>query len=147
MLFVVGLFGRVSRGKLPFLIELTKEQRKRLVKIDESAQPWTARMLEIATQHPEIVPPKLSVAEMQKDVTLWGELIRIDQALTSLKQLVDDTISAVAVDAYSAALVIYHLANDSGLAGEGLEELMDELSKRFDRKARKSSSSEQVPQK
>ena len=132
-----------ARGNLPFLIEFTKEQRKKLVRIDESTQPWTAKMLEVAVQHSEIVPPKLSVAEMEKDVVLWGQLIKIDQALTSLKQLVDDTISAVAVDAYSAALVLYHLGNESGLAGEGLEELMDELGRRFARKARKSGSSDE----
>ncbi|MCL5267002.1 MAG: hypothetical protein M1469_02730 [Bacteroidetes bacterium] len=121
-----------TRGKLPFLIELKKEERRKLVRIDESAQPWTARF---------------DVAEMRKDVELWSQMIKIDQALTSLKQLVEDTVAAVAVDAYSAALVVYHLGRDNEVGVEGLEDLMDEFGKRFAHKSSKSAESAQTPQK
>lgn len=53
---VLGGFA-TARGKMPFLIELTKEQRKRLVRIYGSAQPWSEKALQFVTQHPEIVPP------------------------------------------------------------------------------------------
>jgi hypothetical protein len=143
---VLGGF-TTARGKMPFLVELTKEQRKRLVRIDGSAQPWSEKMLQFATQHPEIIPPKFDVREMGRDVRLWAQLIEIDQALTSLKQLVDDTLLSAAVDAYSAALAVYQLGQNSGLTGEGLEDLIDEFGQRFVRKSGKSVSAVQPARK
>ena len=124
-----------AKQKLPFLTEIPKGEKRRLVRIDEGAQPWSVKMLEVATQHAGILPRNFDLQEMRNDVELWGQLIQVNQALTSLKQLVDDTCNAVAVDAYSAALAVYRLGKDSGIGIEGLEELMDEFGKRFSRKS------------
>ncbi|MCL5033473.1 MAG: hypothetical protein M1395_00010 [Bacteroidetes bacterium] len=129
---------KITKEKLPFLIEISRGEKRRLVRIDDAAQPWTARMLEAATQHPGMLPANFDLQEMQKDVELWRQLIQVGQALTSLKQLVDDTCDAVAVDAYSSALAVYRLGKDTGIGMEGLEDLMDEFGKRFARKTNKS---------
>ncbi len=136
-----------AKAKLPFLIGTTKEERKRHVRIDNAAQPWSKGMLQVALQHPGMLPGDFKVDEMQKDVNLWEQLIKVEQALTSLAELVDNTREAVSVDAYSAALVIYRLGTSLGIAMEGLEELMDEYGKRFVRKSSGSSQPMPSPQK
>jgi Mlc titration factor MtfA (ptsG expression regulator) len=135
------------KSKLPFLISLTTDEKKRLPRIDEGSQPWSEKMLTVATQHPDFLPGGFKTEEMRKDVTLWKDFIPVYQEITSLAQLVDNTYLAIAVDAYSAALAVYTFGSKSDVATEGLEDLMDELGKRFARKSGKASPGAQTPQK
>lgn len=119
------------RQKLPFLLALTSDEKKSLPRIDEAAQPWSAKMYEIANQHPDFLPRGFDLAEMKRDVDLWASFIPLYQAVASLMQLFDNTYTAIATDAYSEALAVYAIGSKSDIGTEGLENLMDEMSKRF----------------
>ncbi len=123
------------KEKLPFLIDLTAEQRKSLPKMGDKSRAFVSKALEVATQNPDFLPRSFDLEEMRQDVELFESLYPILLSLTQLHELVDDTCIAVGSDAYAAALVVYNFAKASG-KGAGLDAVADEMGRRFARKSR-----------
>jgi hypothetical protein len=124
------------KEKLPFLIDLTLEERKSLPKMGDKSRAFVSKALEVATQNPDFLPRSFALEEMAQDVALFESLYPILLSLTQLHELVDDTVMAVGSDAYAAALVVYNFAKASG-RGSGLDAVADEMGRRFARKSRK----------
>jgi hypothetical protein len=121
---------------LPFLIDLTIEQRKALPKMGDKSRAFVSKALEVATQNPDFLPRSFDLEEMRRDVQLFEAMYPIVMAMTQLQELLDDTYVTVGSEAYSAALQVYTYAKASG-QGAGLESVVDELGQRFARKAKK----------
>jgi hypothetical protein len=124
------------KQKLPFLMDLTTEERKALPKMGDKSRAFVSKALEVATQNPEFLPRSFDLEEMRKDVQLFEAMYPIVMAMTQLQELLDDTYTTVGSEAYSAALQVYNYAKASG-QGAGLETVVDELGQRFARKPRK----------
>ncbi|MBX9258593.1 hypothetical protein H1Q63_32535 [Desmonostoc muscorum CCALA 125] len=124
------------REKLPFLIDLTTEERKALPKLGDKSRAFVSKALEIGTQNPDFLPRSFDLNDMRQDIELFEALYPILLSLTQLQELVDDTSVAVGSEAYAAGLMIYNYAKASG-KGAGLESMVDDLGRRFARKAKK----------
>ncbi|MEH2354423.1 hypothetical protein [Nostoc sp.] len=124
------------REKLPFLIDLTTEERKALPKLGDKSRAFVSKALEIGTQNPDFLPRSFNLNEMRQDIELFEALYPILLSLTQLQELVDDTSVAVGSEAYAAGLMVYNYAKVSG-KGAGLESMVDDLGRRFARKAKK----------
>ncbi|MCC5662423.1 hypothetical protein LC653_00350 [Nostoc sp. CHAB 5784] len=124
------------REKLPFLIDLTTEERKALPKLGDKSRAFVSKALEIGTQNPDFLPRSFDLNDMRQDIELFEALYPILLSLTQLQELVDDTSVAVGSEAYAAGLMIYNYAKASG-KGSGLESMVDDLGRRFARKAKK----------
>ncbi|MDZ7961751.1 MAG: hypothetical protein RMY34_28395 [Aulosira sp. DedQUE10] len=124
------------KEKLPFLIDLTNEERKALPKMGDKSRAFVSKALEVATQNPEFLPRSFDLDEMRKDVQLFEALYPVLLSLSQLQELVDDTSLAVGSEAYAAALQVYNYAKASGQGG-GLETVVDEMGQRFARRSRK----------
>lgn len=122
------------RAKLPFLIDLTPEERRGLPKMGDQSRTFVSRALEVATQDDSFLPRSFDVAEMRKDVDLVNALEPIRIALARLAEGVDDTLTRAGSEAYSAGLVVYQAARANGRGG-ALDTVADELGRRFARKA------------
>ena len=122
------------REKLPFLIDLTPEQRHALPKMGDKSNAFVAKAAEVAKQNSDFLPRSFDVDELAKDVALYENLRSIALALTPLAELVDDTLVEVGSEAYAGALVVYQYAKNAG-QGAALDSVVDELGKRFARKA------------
>lgn len=127
------------KAKLPFLVDLSADDRKALPKMGDKSRAFVSKAMEVATQNPDFLPRSFDIAELQKDVQLFESLYPILLSLTQLQDLVDDTCLAVGSEAYAAALQVYTYAKASG-QGTGLETAVEELGLRFARKYRKSKS-------
>jgi hypothetical protein len=123
------------RQKLPFLIDLSPEERRTLPKMGDKSRAFVSQALEVAKQNSDFLPRSFDVEEMRRDVELAQSLEPITTALTQLQELVDDTYTAVGSEAYTAALVVYHYGRSSG-AGAALDQLLDGMGQRFARKSR-----------
>jgi hypothetical protein len=123
------------RQKLPFVIDLTPEERRALPKMGDKSRAFVSQALEIAKQNSSFLPRSFDVEEMRRDVELTQRLEPITTALTQLQELVDDTYTAVGSEAYSAALIVYHYGRSSG-EGAALDQLLDGMGQRFARKSR-----------
>lgn len=123
------------RSKLPFLIDLTIEERKSLPKMGDKSRAFVAQALTVAEQDDSYLPRSFDVAEMRQDVELTESLFPILTSVTQLAELVEDTYTLAGSDAYSAALVVYQSAKQNG-KGAALDALVDTLGQRFARKAK-----------
>jgi hypothetical protein len=126
------------RTKLPFLVDLSPEERKSLPRMGDTGRGFVAQALEIAEQNPDILPRSFDVAEMRKDVELLNALLPVVTAFAQLKELLDDTYTAVGSEAYAAALLVYQFVRAAG-KGSALDGALDALGQRFARKSRRAS--------
>jgi hypothetical protein len=124
---------KTIQEKLPFLADLTLDERKGMLKLGDKSMPFVKRAAEIATQNPDFLPRSFNVEDMKRDIALLEALQPITTALTQLQELVDDTTMLVGSEAYVAALAVYQYAKASG-AGGALDDLVDDLGRRFARK-------------
>ena len=121
------------RQKLPFLTDLTPEERRILPKMGDRSRAFVTQALELATQNPSILPGSFNSAEMRRDVELLSALDPILTALMQLGELVEDTYMAVGSEAYTSALLVYQFARAAG-RGSALDGVLDGLAQRFARK-------------
>lgn len=123
------------REKLPFLVDLTPDERHRLPKMGDKSRAFVEQALTIATQNPDVLPRSFDVEEMRKDVELMDALRPFAAALAQLYELVDDTLLEVSSEAYAAALAVYQYARAAG-KGSALDDLLEGMAQRFARKSR-----------
>jgi hypothetical protein len=123
------------RQKLPFLLDLTPEERRTLPKMGDKSRGFVTQALEVATLNPDMLPRTFDVGEMRNDVELLSALSSVRVALSQLNELVEDTVVAVGSDAYAAALLVYQSARSAG-KGSALDSALDSLGQRFARKSR-----------
>lgn len=131
---VLAAIGTI-REKLPFLIDLSPEERHALPKMGDRSRGFVAQALDVASQNTDILPRSFDVEEMRKDVELLAALSPIMTALAQLNELVDDTFMEVGSEAYASALMVYQYARAAG-KGAALDSALDALSQRFARKSR-----------
>jgi hypothetical protein len=71
----------------------------------------------------------------QHDVALYADLSKFRGAVGQLLEKVDDTLMQVGSEAYAGSLLVYQMAQTMGVGvGEGLDESLDDMGKRFARK-------------
>jgi hypothetical protein len=123
------------RQKLPFLIDLSIEERRRLPKMGDTGRAFVERALTVATQNPDILPRSFDVDEFRRDADLLAAFQPVAAALAQLQELVDDTLLEVSGEAYASALAVYSYARTGG-QGAALDGLLEGMAQRFARKTR-----------
>jgi hypothetical protein len=134
------------RTKLPFLIDLSPEERRSLPRMGDKSRGFVTQALEVATLNPDILPRTFDVDEMRKDVELLSALSSVQTAVAQLNELLDDTVMAVGSEAYAAALLVYQYTRAAG-KGTALDSALDGLAQRFARKSRSISTTTAQPDK
>ena len=117
----------------PYLITVTEAQKRSLLKIGDKTDPLINKTYEYATgSGKEYVPVYLDVTEFGKDVVASNQLNNIGKLLDQLSQVIDDTRSLAANDAYAEALAYYGSVKNAAKAGEAkAKTIYDDLSQRF----------------
>lgn len=131
---ILAAFNTIKQ-KLPFLIDLTADDRRAMIKMGDKSSAFVTKAFEVANQHPDILPRAFSVDEMRKDIDLLQALQPILMAANQLQDLIEDTTMQLGSEAYTAALTVYSYAKNSP-AGSALEGVADDLGRRFARKPR-----------
>jgi hypothetical protein len=119
----------------PYTISLTPEARQALPKPGARSLDFINKCYNLAKQKPDFLPRSFSLEEMQKDISAYSMLDKINQPLSALAQKFNDTTTEVYAESYIAALKIYNLAQDAGEDLAGFEDVIDELAMRFARKS------------
>ncbi|QSA98937.1 hypothetical protein [Methylococcus sp. EFPC2] len=134
--------------QLPFLIDLSPDERKGMVKFGEKNRSFVVKAGALAAQHPEILPGGFSLEDMKRHVNLVETLYPIQLALANLLGKVEDTYYAAGSQAYTAALHVYTYTKAAHVANGALEDALDDLGRRFIRRSRttdKSTAGQAVP--
>lgn len=120
------------KGLFPFGLKLSADDRKTMVKLDDTRSPFVEKGLQFGRLQPMIVPPYTPLDELEKDFNLYGSLRRVAAELDSLAEMVRDTRTAAGTDAYQAALTIYKSAQGAAKSGvPGTQSIVDEMGKLF----------------
>src|SRR5437660_4827726 len=87
-----GVLAAISgiRQTLPFLIDLTTDERVTMPKLGDKSHAFVKKAVDIATQHPEMVSA-VFLDEMRKDAQLFDMLAPIQLAIDLLQKQIDDT--------------------------------------------------------
>lgn len=123
--------------RLPFLIDLSPEEKLKLPKYGTKDVQFIRNCYETGIQNEGILPRHLDMNEVAKDIQLLDRLNEILIPLTTLYEKVLDTYKETGAEAYAAALLIYNHLKINGKAVGGLDDLLSGLSRHFARKASK----------
>lgn len=130
---IMDLIGQI-RSQLPFLINLTAEDRRNLPKLGNKSRAFVDQGLTLANQNPGILPRSFDLEEYARDVALVRQLEPMVMAFGQLQGQLEDTLLAAGSDAYSQTLLVYQAAKLAGKDGS-LEQHLDALGRRFARKS------------
>ncbi len=114
------------RELLPFLLNLTAEERQALPKMGERSRAFVDEALALARENPELTPEDFDLEDMEEDIALYDNLQPILFGVMQLEDLLLSTAVAASSDVYSAALEIYERAKGEGKA-EKLEARLSEI--------------------
>jgi hypothetical protein len=109
-----------KRKKLPFLIDLSAEERRAMPKASRKSRDFTDTGLLQAQTYPSYLPSFVSIDEFEKDVKVRKSLRRIYEVLNAFTERVRDTIMVADSEAYLAARVFYKTVKSA--AKEGAED-------------------------
>ena len=123
-------------AKLPFLVTLSAEERRKMVKMGDKSLAFVNNSATAAQSNRNILPATFNVEELVQDYQLAIALTEVLISMRQLTEQVDDTSLAVGSEAYAAALQVYSYAKASGQTG-GLDTVVEEMGQRFARKSRK----------
>ena len=122
---------------LPFIINLTIEERKTLPLMGDKSIPFVEKSIEFARQEPKLVTNFLDVDELARDLALARQLKKILNVIEPLYEKVQDTYLAVGSEAFAAARTFYRTVKNAAKSGvPGADAIASELSKRYERGAR-----------
>ncbi|WP_439890077.1 hypothetical protein ACS7SF_12475 [Ralstonia sp. 25C] len=117
-------------SQLRGLIDLSTEQRGKLVKMGDKSEAFCRKALDVLTNNPGVLPGNFNLAEMQRDLqafdALRGRLLRVERLYEKMR----DSQLALGSDVMSAALDGYAFLKVAG-KGEGLDLARQALSVHF----------------
>jgi hypothetical protein len=120
---------------MPYLITLSVEDRRRMVKAAEGTEGFIRSALELARQNPHLVPSLVDMAKLERDLALREALAPVEAGLTLLATKVNHTRRLANADLFEGCLDIYHECQRHG-QDQGLDALVAPLRTYFKRRPR-----------
>ncbi len=117
--------------KLPFLVNLTVEERRKLFKMGNKSLAFVSNSLSAAQANPDILPASFDIQEFSSDYQLATALNEIHSRLQQLNEKVDDTLMAVSSEAMTSSLTVYDYVKTAAKKTPGLKAIAEQLSDRF----------------
>nr|VFJ66852.1 MAG: hypothetical protein BECKFW1821C_GA0114237_101084 [Candidatus Kentron sp. FW] len=117
--------------KMPFLINLTVQERKSIAKAGLDSVSFIQNALAAAEDHPDILPKSSSTPEFKNDVELFTQLTELGALIDSLASQVDDTRLAVGGEAMREGTQVYDYVKTAAKTTPGLKPIADQLAERF----------------
>ncbi len=105
------------KTNLPFLINLTDDERAHLPHIGDKSAEVLNQTLQFVAQFPEALPATFSIAEFQKDGALFTPFESVVMASANSNQLISDTDLALRSDLLLAILDVYAYAKANNRNG------------------------------
>ena len=118
----------------PFLIALTKDEKKGIPKMRDKSIPFVDKAIEYAETNSGFVPSYLNVPEMKVDFQAVSLLTEFYRKVENLNTTLNDTILLSGSEAYKGALQFYKAVKQAAGAGiPGAQVIYDDLKQRFER--------------
>jgi hypothetical protein len=121
----------IIETKLPFLVNLTVEERRKLFKMGNKSLAFVSNSLTAAQSNRDILPARFDLDEFNRDYQLAATLNEVHFRLQQLTEKVDDTLMAVSSEAMTSSLMVYDYVKTAAKNTPGLKAIADQLSERF----------------
>jgi hypothetical protein len=121
------------RAKLPFLVNLTADERKSTFKAGPNSLSFVQNTLSAAEGYSQIIPPSFDVPAFKRDVELFALLTELTTLAESLFSQIDDTRLAVGGEAMQQGSQVYKLAQAAQDTVPGLKPVVAQMAERFQR--------------
>jgi len=130
---IINRLNEISRH-LPFLINLTPEERRAIPKMGDKTIAFVEKAIEFIKANPQLVPPYVDVNELERDFKLAVQFRDIVTLIDSLSEKISDTYLAAGSEAYITALAFYNSVKSAAKMNvPGTDTIADELSERFEK--------------
>ncbi|MCC5628180.1 hypothetical protein [Nostoc sphaeroides] len=117
--------------KMPFLITLSTEERRKLVKMGDKSLAFVNNSVTAAQSNREILPATFDVEELVRDYQLATALTELLISVQQLAEQVDDTLMAVGSEAMTSSLTVYDYVKTASKKTPGLKTVAEQLGERF----------------
>lgn len=118
-------------ASLPFLINLSVDDRKKLRKMGAKSIEYVNLNLQGAQTYPKALKAGFDAAEFKNDVMLYNALQPIAVKLQALSEALNDTMLAAGSDAMMAADEVYAELKSSAKKDANVKGLVDQIAQRF----------------
>ena len=118
-------------ASLPFLINLTVDERKKLRKMGAKSIEYVNLNLQGAQTYPKALKAGFDVAEFKNDVNLYNALQPLAVKLQALSEALNDTMLAAGSDAMMAADEVYAELKSSAKKDASVKGLVEQISVRY----------------
>ncbi|OYE06174.1 hypothetical protein [Nostoc sp. 'Peltigera membranacea cyanobiont' 232] len=117
--------------KMPFLVTLSTEERRKLVKMGDKSLAFVNNSVTAAQSNREILPATFDVEELVRDYQLATALTEVLISMQQLAEQVDDTLMAVGSEAMTSSLTVYDYVKTASKKTPGLKIVAEQLGERF----------------
>ncbi|SMD44160.1 hypothetical protein SAMN00777080_2775 [Aquiflexum balticum DSM 16537] len=122
----------------PYLIALTPEDRRRLLKMGDGSEPFVAKVMDYAVTDPQFLPPFVPLAEMNKDWEAVSGLLPIFRTVQQLQSNLSDTVMLTGSEAFEASLSYYNSVKMAARMNvPNAKTIYEDLSKRWEAQGRR----------
>jgi len=124
------------KEKMPFLINLTGQERKRSRTMGAKSVEYVNLSLQSSKTFGSLIPPSIDISEFTKDVTLVNQLLSVRMEVEALLEGIDDTMLAAGSDAMRYADLVYSYLKTGSKTNAGVKSITADISKRYMRRRR-----------
>jgi hypothetical protein len=121
----------VIQAKMPFLVNLTADERRSLFKMGDKRLAFVQNSLKAAESNRGILPNSFDFDGYVKDCELASQLTEVLMALRQITEQTDDTLMAVGSEAVSSSLTVYEYVKTAAKKTAGLKSVADQLGNLF----------------
>lgn len=125
-----------AKEKMPFLINLTGQERHKSRKMGAKSIEYVNLSLQGSKSFGSLIPPSVDIAEFTKDVTLVNQLLAIRVEVEALLEGIDDTMLAAGSEAMQSADLVYSYLKTGSRSNAGVKAITANIAKRFARRGK-----------
>lgn len=120
------------RTRLPFLINLSPQDRKDLPKLGDKSVGFDEKCQAYMESNPEFLPGFVDTAELDRDRALRSQLLRLAPDLMALAEQIEDTLTALGSEIVMVDFAYYQGVREAARRGlPGAQLIYDDLRARF----------------
>jgi hypothetical protein len=129
-------FAGIRADLASILHSLEESQRKHTQKIGRRNETWCMEVMEVARQHPQVIPASIDMAALERDIAGREIILPLLIASRQMNQLLEDTYLMLGADFFNGSRGLYKSMKIVA-ALHGLEAIVASLGEHFARGPRK----------